>query len=317
MKLPTADFRFPIVLMVILCASCSREEPVVEPEGVVARIGERVITAADLRREAQGQPGMDKEELLQALLEHEALLLRARSGGVADDPTLRREIDRLMVTRLRERELAEKLKAAEVAEEDARAEYERCIADYTRPAMDRLAMLFLRIEKNASEAKRKQVRARMVEARNLASQLNQDDGFGKLAINYSDDQIGRYRGGDIGWIARNKTSTRLPASVLKTGQTLDKGTLSEILATDGGLYIVIKTDTRPSTATAYEQVRGSLHKRLLADRRKMIETEFIETCMQLASPKIDEAALAKIELENAPQQPESPSLKDGLPVAGN
>ncbi len=314
MRFPTFNFRVPAVLAAFLCASCSRETPVAEPEGVVARIGNRVITVADLRREATARPELGKEELLHALLAYEAQLLRAQE--VANEPSIRREIDRLLVNRLRERQLAERLKAVEVGEEEIKAEYDRRIADYTRPAMDRFALLFLRIEKNAGGAKRQQTQARMEQARKLALQQKRNDGFGKLSVAYSDDQIGRYRGGDIGWIAENKTSNRLPEAVLETGRSLDSGKTSEIVETDNGLYIVMKTDARPSIATPFEQVRGTLRRRLMAERRKAIESEFIQTCMQQAAPEIDHAALVGFELDVAPRPQAVPALTDGLPMAG-
>lgn len=314
MRWSIADFRGPILLASLVCASCSREAPAPEPDGVVARIGDRVITADDLRLKAQTHPAMTKEELLHALLAHEAQSLRAQP--LADDPAVRREIDRLLVNRLRERELAGRLKAAEVPDAEIQAEYDRRRAEFTRPAMDRFAMLFLQIEKNASETKQAEVHARMASARQLARQQAEKD-FGKLSLDYSDDQLGRYRGGDLGWIAANKTSNRLPETVLETGRRLELGTVSEILETDEGLYIVKKTDHRPGATTPLEQVRASLRRRLLAERREQIETDFIETCMQQAAPQIDAAAFARFELETTPQQPELPVPTGGLPMAGN
>jgi peptidyl-prolyl cis-trans isomerase C len=317
---PSLCLRASVVAILFLGASCSREEPVQEPEGVVARIGGRFITEEDLQAEAQrrmenGRPVPAKEELLDNMLANQALVIRAQKEGLADEPEIRREIERLLARRLRERDLVEPLKAIEVSAEEVRAEYERRLDDYTRPGMDRFAMLHLKLEPNATEMKQSEVRARMEDARTMMLQQPGKD-FGKLAINYSDDQLSRYRGGDVGWIAVSKTTSRLPTEVLTTARTLKKGAMGKIAETDNGLYLVMKTDTRPSETTPLEQMHATLHKRLIADRRRAVEAKFIDMCMKQATPEIDSAALAEFTLKPILQEPERPSINGGIPVAG-
>ncbi len=297
--------------------SCSRQEE----QGVVARIGSRVVTAEDLRaeaarRQAVGQPVGSKKQLLEDLLTHEALVLRAEK--LMDDPAVRYDIEHLLISRLRERELIGRLKSVEVTEEAVLDAYERNIEKFTRPANDRFAVLHLRVEKNADEGKRSEIRARMDAARQQAEQNPLDDGFGALAISCSDDQISRYRGGDIGWIVQNKSTTRMPESVLGTARDLEKGGMSSVIETETGFYLVMKTDSRPSLIAAVEQVRGSLRRQLLAAERSTMEEGYLNNCLTAAGPEVNEKALEEFELPITPEQTDrTPFLSGKLPMAAN
>jgi PPIC-type PPIASE domain. len=44
----------------------------------------------------------------------------------------------------------------------------------------------------------------MIEARESASKQNHGRGFGPIAVKYSEDQVTRYKGGDIGWVNKNR-----------------------------------------------------------------------------------------------------------------
>ncbi|MCF7847285.1 MAG: peptidylprolyl isomerase [Kiritimatiellales bacterium] len=314
--------RLAVAAMLLVCASCEKRPPQAEPEGVVARIGGRVVTVDDiraeaLRRQAIHRPVLSKEKLLEHLLAEEALLLRAQRERLAEDPGIKQEIDRLLAMRLRGRALTDKLKSVAVSEEEIKKEYQRHINKYIRPALDRIAVLFLRVEKNASDEKKQQIHGRMAAALKQAEQLPEKNGFGSLAISCSDDQLSRYRGGDTGWIARGQSSARLPELALEVGRALAKGSMSDVLETGEGLYLVMKTDFRPCSTTAYEQVRGSLRHSLLADRRRSIEEQYLDECVQSAHPEINEDVLEGLKLdtmaEPAADEP-GPILTGGLPV---
>lgn len=310
--------------MMLLATSCSRQKDPLEPEGVVARVGTHFITQNDIQLEVQrrkdaGQRVGSAAELMDELLLREALLIRAEQSGVTNDPDVQRDIDRLLISRLRERELAEKLQAFRVTDAEVHAEYMKTIEKYTRPALDRFSILFLQLQASASAEKTEQVITRMMDARDVAASNSSDNGFGALSVSCSDDQASRYRGGDIGWIARNKETTRIPESVLETARALNVGDMSDILSTEDGLYLVMKTDTRPAVTTAYEQVQGSVRQRMLAEGRKRVEDAYLSECISAANPDVNQRRLNELGLyfEEIQEPSESVSvLAVGSPMSG-
>lgn len=321
------------LLAVLLGASgCrSRQEPVAEapPEapppdpGVVARIGDRTVRVEDLqaevdRRQAQGRPVDSVEELLRERLYVEAMVFRAQREQLANDPDVSAELDRVLVRALRRRALSDQLDAVTVAEEDVRRTYEERIDMYTRPGVDRLAGLFLACSPQAGEARQQALQTRLHEARSKAlvqvreTQDRFTPGFGKLSLDYSDDQASRYRGGDMGWFNRGTSSPRLPDAVLEAGRSLEVGEISGLLEDESGYYLVMKTDERPAQVTSFKDVQPTLRRSLLAGRREALEQAFYDDCLAQASPEIHAEALAGIILEERAGNPATPEIPPAM-----
>jgi parvulin-like peptidyl-prolyl isomerase len=275
---------------------------------VVAKVGSRDIRVSDLQREAERRRALhraapDKEVLLQEMIQQEALVQRARRAGLDKDPQLVREMENLLVGRLLDRELAQRIEAVTVSPEEIRANYEVNLAKYTQPAKSRLAILFLETGTKSSEAKRAETRERLAEARRkflenpeAARRTSPVPGFGALALNYSDDQASRYRSGDLGWFEAGARAQRFPAVVLEAGCALATNQLSEIIETGAGFYLVLKTDARPAAVTPLEKVEADLRQSVLLKKRRELDAAFRQEAVALAGVTRHTNALAAVEL---------------------
>jgi peptidyl-prolyl cis-trans isomerase C len=287
-----------------LLTSC-RQAP--DPK-VLATVGDKKITIEDLRNEVQlrrnaRRPVPDKESLLQDMITQEALLRRARQSGIADDPRVQHEIRNLLIGKLHERELTPRLEAVQVNDVDLQKEYDQNLVKYTKPAKARLALLYLETNSKMGEARRTELRERLAEAQRKAKQPASPgargsvaEGFGALAIDYSDDQSSRYRGGDIGWLDAGNFSYRWPRLVLETGYALEEGQVSELIETDQGLYLVMKTGWREGSIAKLEAVRPTLEQGLLLKKRREIQETFRREIVGHAAPKINRDVLGSVEL---------------------
>jgi len=269
---------------------------------VLATVGDRQITADDFkqeiqRRHAARRPIPDKEALLQEMILAEALVQRARSAGLLDDPQVRHEINSLLASKLQERELTPRLEAINPSPDEVKAEYEQNLAKYTRPAKIRLAVLALKADEKLSEANRAALRTRLTEARTkILAQPSAKD-FGPLAIEYSDDQASRYRGGDLGWLDGGNLNSRWPREVLETGFAAESHRVSDVIETTTGFYLVMKTDARPGSMVSLAEVETTLRQSLAAKQRRAIELAFRESAVNGARTTINTDALAKVELQ--------------------
>lgn len=293
----------------LLLPGCSKAKPTGEAGAspVVAEVGTRTISAQDLLAEADyrvknGRPLPAKEQLLREMIEREALLQRARQAGLEQDPAFRREVESLLLRKFQATELEPRRESVAISDEAVKAEYEANRERHTRPAQARLALLFLAADAKASDDRKAELRARLEEGRRKFVALHPTppaalpNGFGPLAVEYSDDQVSRYRGGDLGWLVPGKHPARVPAAVAEAGWALPAGQVSEVMEAQGGFYVVVKTDSRPPSVTPLESVSTSLRQTLLVRERKAVEDAFqAETARRFPS-KVHTQALATVTL---------------------
>ncbi len=309
--------------------SCTETPEAEAPKSqVLARVGDQDITVTDFdierdRRLESGRPVTDSKSLLDDMVLREALLQRARQRGIDHDPAVRRELENILIGKLRDTELLSRLDAIEVTDEEVAAEYERRISEYTRPAKVRLAMLFKEIQPGMSDTRRSELKQLMAEAKTKA--LTQPAkggrgpaamGFGAVSIDFSDDQISRYRGGDIGWLEPGRFDYRWPREVLAAGYELEQGRISDLIETDGGMYLVMKTDQRSSQMTPLETVRQSLKQAIVASQRKKLDQDFRDESITSAGVVVNEDVLARVRRPlNEAHAPERKQASLSLPPA--
>lgn len=298
-----------IVLGMFLLAGCGDRK--VQPgAAVLAKVGDREITEADFkwevdRRRGAGMAVADKAAVLDDLIRHEALLQKARSAGVETDPQVRREVSNLLIGRMMEKELGPKLEKITVSDDEIKAAYERRKAAFTRPAQVRLSVITQAFDPKATDARKAEASQRMEEARRrvLADPPRgrgpAQNGFGSLAIDFSDDQAGRYRGGDIGWIDPQRLPTRWPREVLEAGLALPLGQVSGVMTSTNGAYLVTKTDSRDAVVSPLSDVEASIRQHLVSQKRQAMEAAYRADAARLLSVTINTNALASLPMPAA------------------
>lgn len=294
-----------LCILVMATSGCGPAKPDAK---ILARIGNTVITEKEFLSELayriqENRPIASPEALLDEMVLRKQTLLRAHKAGLEQNPEIRRELDNLLVARLRDQEMKDRLEAVAVTDEELQAEYDRNLSKYTKPAKSRLAILFLEAPAHMSDARRQELQARMAEGRRKAMEQPTPtgrgpaaQGFGALAIEFSDDQVSRYRGGDIGWLDHGSFEYRWPRKVLETGYALDKGEISDWIEADHGYYLVSRTDFRDAATLPFEQVKPSLRNKLMAAKRKEAEEAFRFKTAGMFPADIDTNALAAIDL---------------------
>ena len=314
------NFRFPILTTaaclgtLLLGASCSREA--VLPADTLAVIGERIITSQDVaaeaaRREAAGLARLEPSVLLDRMLMREAMLVKARAQGLEADPEIQRAMERVLISALRERELVQLLDSSDISEATLQEVYAERIGEFTKPALTRVAMLYVARDKTVSAEKLLALRARATEAKQAADQwvassdFSAKQSFGELSVRYSDDAVGRYRGGDLGWVSAQAAPATLPPEAFARALELPLGQPSEVLEFDSGFYVVMRTDERASVTKPFSTVRPQLKKQQLLGRRKTLEADYYEATLQAAEPQIFTERIAA--LEPLPEQDASPA----------
>jgi len=236
------------------------------------------------------------------------------------DAETRHEMENVLIAKLRAQELESKLASISVSDEELKAAFASGGARGARPAKVRLAMLQLQGDAKMSDAKRAELRARMEQGLKKAAETPAEggrggaaNGFGAVAAEYSDDQVSRYRGGDIGWLDAGNFSYRWPKAVLEAGYALEKGKCSPVIESDGSLYVIMKTDSREASAASFDEAKMSLQRELLAKKRAAIESAFLAENRSQTGAEIRTDVLSTITLPAAPAR--SSPVADSTPPA--
>ncbi len=283
-------------------AGCNRGTPVAPvPAGPppLARVGGVAITQADFdfevhRRAASGRPVGDAQSVLRELIERQAMLQEAARAPWMNEPEARRERENQMLAQWLDRTLQAEKRRVSVSDDEAHARFKERVAEYTRPAMVRLAILYRRLSpqdsketQEAATAALQQARQDFLKDRAAVTQNGRIPGFGTVAARASEDTISRYRGGDMGWLDAGRKDFRGPAAVLDAGCALAVGGVSDVLKTDQGLYVVMKQDERGAQAIAFEEAAGTLKRQLIREKEDAVEREFRSNLLARLSVEID------------------------------
>ena len=291
---------------------------------VVAQVGPALVTVEQMnhevsRRQDQRHPVTSIEDVLADVVLTEALRQRAEGIGLEDDPQVRRELDRLLIGKLLDRELNLGPQELDVSEDELRAVYEAKRASYTEPAQFRLSLIQLKSEKMMSEGKQSELASRLQAAREqlLSTGPVATRGFSGIAKKTSDHTASRHRDGDIGWWSMDQLQNHLPLAVMQRGAALTVGELSEVFLCGDSYYLVAKTDARPERVTPFERVAPALRRTYLVEYQNNVRERYFESVRQQAGVTIFSNRLAQMEQSIAPSSPSPANPTTPFGVSGN
>jgi len=187
------------------------------------------------------------------------------------------QVEDILIRRLQETRLFPRVKAVEVSANEVQSYYQSNLeTKFTLPEQSRLAVLWFNTRGEAPLAAR--YRARLEKAREVV--LNDPrsypapQGFGTLAIQNSEHQPSRYKGGDLGWLeAADQAGFR--TTVERIGQQLkEPGEVSQVTETRDGIFVVRLVDRKPARTRELATVFNEIHRKLLHEKRQQVEEQF-------------------------------------------
>lgn len=281
----------------------------------LARVGGVAITQADFdfevqRRVAARRPVGDPRSVIQELIERQAMLQEAARAPWMNEPEARRERENQLLAQWLERTLQAEKSRLSVSEEEVRARFRERVADFTRPAMVRLAILFRRNSPQDTQEKAedlveslRKARQEFLGDRSAATQNGRIPGFGSVAAKASEDTVSRYRGGDLGWMDAASKEFRVPAAVVEAGNALPVHGVSDVLRTEQGLYVVMKQDERGAQTMSYEDAGPALRRALLRQKEEAVEKDFRSNLLVRIPVSIDTDRVARLTLPGGTSGP--------------
>jgi parvulin-like peptidyl-prolyl isomerase len=249
-----------------------------EPSRVVARFGERPVTAGDLGRwlggPARQAEGERSDESLLAVLQERARLhagaRRAAELGLQTTPEVAVQLAwgrlRILATAEMERRVRDSFQTP--TDEELRARFESTRKDRVRPARFRVSVLRFGWEDLPLKARFERAEAALARVR--AGRLGFERAVRELSTHGSSS-----RGGDLGWLT-SRGLAGLGPSVLATIKQLEVGAVSPLVQQDDALWAVRLTAREEERAQTFDEARLALQRELGNERARSLQKRIEE-----------------------------------------
>lgn len=265
-----------------------------QPEVVVARIGERAITAQELGQALRLRwTGVRNEEaalaarplVLERMIREELMKAEALARGYGDTPRARRSLHAYESQLLIPLFLSEVVVAdVEVTPEEMRRYYEEHQQAYHRPPRLHLKQITVETEE---------------EAQQLAGMLREGADLGWLARQHSIDGYAQ-AGGERGWVTAGRSGLAMDEALLEA----ETGALLGPVPDPRGFVLIQVAAREEQGIYAFEEISGNVHKALRDQKSQLAIHRFIETARSRSEITVHREVLESLRITGAPEEAE-------------
>lgn len=220
-----------------------------------------------------------KKEFLEELISNEVLYQEAKAKGYADHP----RVKMMMVSLLQRDALGSTTETATISDADTKKYYDTHHDEYVIPEKVRARRIVVQFGADKAASKKK-----ADEIRKQAAGKPED--FGKIAMESSEGPE-KQRQGELGYFPASGRPG-LDAKVVSTSFGLKNGEVSQVFETTEGWNIVKVENRAPRTERTYDQVKKSIERKLMTERRKAMLDNYIAELKNKAKVQVNDQALA-------------------------
>lgn len=288
----------------------------------VASFGGDSITAEELKQRfaemspyarARYQTVEQRKEYVEGMLRFELLTAEAARRGLANHPEVVETAKKVMVQQFLKQELEEK--PTPVTDAEVAQYYEKHQADYVKPELVRLTHLFLRGPR-AEEKKRAEAKAKAEGLLAKAKSLQPTDyqGFAQLVREHSEEPRTKPLDGDLRFLSEEELRAQYGKEVAEAARKLTQvGQLFDgVVETDQGFHLLKLQGRQAPLNLSQEQVKTQIQQLLLHGKKMEAYQALLDSLKKSRGYQIDEAALAKIEVD-----PKAPAVEAKGPQPGS
>jgi peptidyl-prolyl cis-trans isomerase C len=222
----------------------------------------------------------EKKGILDELVTQEILFQEASKEGLYLDP----KVKKIMVNLLLRKNVYAKVKTSDFTPEELQRHYEEHQEEFVVPEKIQVKRIFLKVRDDKPVEAVKQL------AEELQQKVKSDpESFKDVAAEYSEDPY-RRRGGDLGYISRDG-KPGIDESVISKAFELAVGQVSEPFEAAGGYNILMVANKRERVVRTFEQMKGSVLRKLKNDRYKQLTDEYINSIRAGYAVSVEEQAL--------------------------
>ena len=297
MKRCLISFALAVVSVSSLSAQPAVSATATPSPNVVATVNGEAITAAELDRvwkrmgaklRAQyEQGGNGKIRFLENYVGKRLLLQLARQSDFEKSPAVQAELEAAKESALFDLYVRDVVATQIVTEDAVRKFYDDHPADFIQPEQARVRIIFVGNDKHTVEESRarlgevmKELYGVKVRSANNPEAITQ--AFAAAAARTSEHPSAS-AGGDLGWVDRGALDPKIVDAVF----TMNHDTVSGILQSDVGAYLVLVEDRQPASVEPFDSVSAAIREYLFsANVQKVMEAVNRTTNELRASSKV-------------------------------
>lgn len=257
------------------------------------------LTAAERKTPASGDAlsPEEKREVLDGLVEEKLLYAQALKKGLDKDP----KVQKVMVNTLLREEVYSTVKNSDFTDELLQKYYDDHKAEFIVPEKVQIRRILIKVtEARADDAAK-------TEAERIRKEVAaKPESFKEVAAKFSEDMYKR-RGGDVGFVSK-EGKPGLDQAIVERAFALETEAISEVFKTGDGYNIVQVATRREQVERTFQQMKGSVLRKVKNDKMKELYDGYIATVKGGAKIDIEEAKLAAIEVKAARRAGSMPAM---------
>ena len=252
---------------------------------VVGKVGDFVLREADLDRLISYQPAEAQKSIqssseqrtnfIRQILLTKAIASRARKDGFEKKPETREFVSYLIDQYLAQEYLS-KVVVANVAstDEEMKKYYAEHGKDFLIPEAVKVRHIFISAPKDSAAELKDKARAK---TEDLLRQIRENEDFGKIAREYSEDSDSAAKGGDLGYITAGKTNSQ---EFENAAFALKPGEVSNIVETPFGFHIIRVDERREKRTASFDEAKEYIQAQLKEQNKQKKGQEFLDNLVR-------------------------------------
>lgn len=270
--------------------------PAAPDSEVVAVVNGETITRATLdqhwnrigvqMRQQYETSGGGKFGFLENYVSKRLMLQHAAQSGFDRKPDVQAELEAARESALFDLYVRDVIAASVITEQDMRKLYDENRAEFTQPEQAKVRVISLDRSRRPVEEARDLMLQTWSELSTARSRVTAAGGpvedmtelFAQVARAKSEHESAAI-GGDLGWVTPDKLDPRLAQAAF----SLQPGTISDVIDTLRGPFIVYVEERKAAEVEPYESARASIREYLLSAKSQQVVEELNKTTRQLRS----------------------------------
>lgn len=267
---------------------------------VVARVGDRDVTVAEIRQFVAALPERDQAALaqdpallsrsLRMMLANQLVLKEALAKKWDASPTVAAQLDRIREQAIVETYLRAVSEPPENYPDEAEVQkaYDANKTAFIVPRRYHLAQIFIALPTTPDKAAEAAASKKLADVQAKLKAPKAD--FAALAKEMSDEKQSAEQGGEIGWVPEDQIRPEIKTEVLG----LAAGGISTPIKLNDGWHIVKLVETKASETRPLADVRALLVQRLRAQRAEATQRAYVAKMLESNVMAVNELALSKV-----------------------
>jgi peptidyl-prolyl cis-trans isomerase C len=259
-------------------------------DDIVAKIGNKKITVSEFNK-LIGYLDPERQQMIESNPELKATLLTqlvqsmvisdlAKKKGFDKKPEIVQQIkffsDSFLSTEYLKKEVVQKIS---IPESELKQYYDSHQEEFKTPEMVRARHILVRVAQGASEEDKKKA---LEKAKDIVKKIQGGEEFEKLAVEFSDDQGTKSKGGDLGFFPRGRMVKTFEDAVF----ALKPGEVSDPIETQFGYHIIKVEEQKEPSTEPFETAKGKINEKLLQEQIRTKVTEFIDKSLKNSGAEI-------------------------------